>query len=55
MTECLQLTGDRLDDGRMTVAERVDGDPSEQVEVLTPVGVDDHRADPCVSARPGVP
>ena len=36
-----ELVGDGLDQGRVVVAERVDGDAAEQVEVLLAVGVPD--------------
>ena len=39
----LQLGGDRLDQGRMGVAQGVDGDAAEEVDVLVAVGVPDVR------------
>src|SRR5699024_5221656 len=42
--ERVELAGDRVDDGRMAVAEDVDRDPAEQVEVGSAVDVGDHRA-----------
>ncbi len=44
MAEGGDLIGDRLDDGRVGVAQRVDRDAAEQVQVLLAVGVGDHDA-----------
>ena len=41
VAERLELVGDRLDQRRVGVAERVDGDAAEQVDVLLAVGVPD--------------
>ena len=44
VAEGLQLLGDRRDQRGVGVAERVDGDAAEQVDVLLAVGVPDVRA-----------
>ena len=49
----VQLGGHRLDDGGMPVAEDVDRDAGEQVEIGLAVGVGDHRASPLASANGG--
>ena len=49
------LGRDRLDDGRVGVAEGVDGDAGEQVEVAVAVGVPDVAPSPRTKASDGVP
>ena len=46
VAERADLPGDGLDDGRVGVAEQVDGDAAEQVDVLAAVDVPDGRAAP---------
>jgi hypothetical protein len=44
VSQRVELAGDRLDERRVGVAERVHGDPAEQVEVTVVVGVPHERA-----------
>ena len=46
MAERVHLGGDGRDDGGMAVAEHVDRDAAEQIEVGLAVGIGDHGAVP---------
>ena len=49
------LAADGLDDGRVGVAERVDRDAADEVEVLVAVGVPDRAPSPRTRGSRGVP
>ena len=55
MAEGGDLRGDRLDDGRVRVAEGVDGDAADEVEVRLAVGVPDRGALAADERQRGVP
>ena len=55
MTQFGELVGDGPDDRGVCVAQAVDGDTCQQVDVLLAVGVPDVGARPRTRTRPGVP
>lgn len=55
MAECRQLSSDGFDDGRMSVSEDVDGDSSQEVDVLLAVGIGEYSAVTADESNPGTP
>ncbi len=53
--ELVELRGDGFDDGRVAVAEAVDGDAAEQIEVLLAVASVRTAPSPATSATLGTP